>query len=938
MSDLNRQKRTASHDEPSVAVDDRAKRVRTRAPADYEAISTPRPRLQYEDYSVGWICALPLEMAAAEAMLDEFHETLPGKHGDSNAYTLGSIASHNIAMACLPKGGMGNNNSATAATHMLRTFPSIVTKRLMVGIGGGAPDSMDIRLGDVIVGDQVVQHDFGKATPADFQHTAVPTKAPPAMLTAVSKLHALHARSHSRIPRIINDVLLRYPNMSNFQRPQTPDLLFEYSYKHDSALSTCQACDTARLVQRDDRPSLEPVVHYGKIASGNSVMRDGALRNHLGQKLQAICFEMEAAGLGESFPCLVIRGVCDYADSHKNKDWQRYAAIVAAAHAKELLLDMPNMPAGSSSGPSALPNASLDHDKDLRERREQLMGSLKFLEIESRHESIKEAHRATCKWFINSTYYRDWLDPEKLSHHLGFLWISGKPASGKSTIMKYTQAFTAKQLASTAMQSASSSKQWASNSDTAVISFFFNARGVALEQCTEGMYRSLLYQALTSFHDLKQVLDQFGQEGQYEELSMSWTLDMLRRLFQQMVVGLGKRRLICFIDALDECDDDQIQEMVDFFEELGELASQKHTRFLVCFSSRHYPHIELQRGGIRVTLEDELGHLQDVNQYISSKLQAGKSKIANQLRDIIIQKAAGVFLWVILVVEILNKELQHGRITSAKRLLNNLPPKLSDLFKDTLRRENSNLDDLLLCIQWVLYARRPLTCPELYFALHAGLTEDAMFPYEWDAEVDTMELMHRFVLSASKGLVEVTGYLGNVQFIHESVRDFLLKDNGIHELWPEHSAKFETFSHDCLWKCCLTYTRLSSASAWHFHGIVEQNPPFSFIMSDEAVEVGVALSAKYPFLQYATQNLLYHANARDPTAAAGSIYAGLDFVGWICLQNLFQPFAVLRVDALKPWVFEERRKHRIEGEPRPSTKQLAFEEECEPSPSTRSST
>lgn len=164
----SRQKRAASHGELLAAVDDRTKRARTQPPAVHEAVSTPRPRLQYEDYSVGWICALPLEMAAAEATLDEFHETLPGKHGDSNAYTLGSIALHNIVMACLPKGGMGNNNSATAATHMLRSFPSIATKRLMVGIGGSAPDSTDIRLGDIIVGDQVVQHDFGKATPARF--------------------------------------------------------------------------------------------------------------------------------------------------------------------------------------------------------------------------------------------------------------------------------------------------------------------------------------------------------------------------------------------------------------------------------------------------------------------------------------------------------------------------------------------------------------------------------------------------------------------------------------------------------------------------------------------------------------------------------------------------------------------------------------------------
>jgi hypothetical protein len=48
---------------------------------------------------------------------------------------------------------------------------------------------------------------------------------------------------------------------------------------------------------------------------------------------------MEAAGLMDSFPCLVIRGICNYADSRKNKRWREYAAAAAAAaaYAKEIL-------------------------------------------------------------------------------------------------------------------------------------------------------------------------------------------------------------------------------------------------------------------------------------------------------------------------------------------------------------------------------------------------------------------------------------------------------------------------------------------------------------------------------------------------------------------------------------------------------------------------
>jgi nucleoside phosphorylase len=80
-----------------------------------------------------------------------------------------------------------------------------------------------------------------------------------------------------------------------------------------------------------------PKVHYGLIASGNQTMKDGRTRTRLHRELNILCFETEAAGLMDNFPCLVIRGICNYSDSHKNKEWQGYAAATAAAYAKELL-------------------------------------------------------------------------------------------------------------------------------------------------------------------------------------------------------------------------------------------------------------------------------------------------------------------------------------------------------------------------------------------------------------------------------------------------------------------------------------------------------------------------------------------------------------------------------------------------------------------------
>jgi len=108
-----------------------------------------------------------------------------------------------------------------------------------------------------------------------------------------------------------------------------------------SQTSTCNECDHSKLVRRHIRKTNDPLIHYGAIASGNKVMRSGTQRDRIAQHLDVICFEMEAAGLMDILPCLPIRGICDYSDSHKNKGWQRYAAATAASYAKELLTVLP---------------------------------------------------------------------------------------------------------------------------------------------------------------------------------------------------------------------------------------------------------------------------------------------------------------------------------------------------------------------------------------------------------------------------------------------------------------------------------------------------------------------------------------------------------------------------------------------------------------------
>lgn len=300
-------------------------------------------KLSHDAYTVGWVCALPLEMAAATAMLDNMHQSLDMNPNDSNQYIFGNIGPHNIVIACLPSGQYGVNNAALVANNMRWSFPSIYI-RLMVGIGGGVPGKVDIRLGDVVVSNPtadspgVVQYDFGKAVHNGlFERIGVLNKPPQSVLTAVSQLRASHERQPSQIPAILADMEIRNPYMWGYSyRSVDRDRLFQSTYEH-AAGDTCDSCDVSKLVERDPRGAASPKVHYGIIASGNQVMKNAQTRDRVAKDLGIICFEMEAAGLMDNFPCLVVRGICDYSDSHKAKRWQRYAAATAAAYAKELL-------------------------------------------------------------------------------------------------------------------------------------------------------------------------------------------------------------------------------------------------------------------------------------------------------------------------------------------------------------------------------------------------------------------------------------------------------------------------------------------------------------------------------------------------------------------------------------------------------------------------
>ncbi|KAB5515652.1 hypothetical protein GE09DRAFT_1045767 [Coniochaeta sp. 2T2.1] len=313
-------------------------------------------KLRRDDYTVGWICPLEVEQTAALAMLDEEHDRLPQPATDHNVYTLGRIAGHNVVIAGLYQ--PGNNPAATVVTQMRTTFPNLKFG-LLVGIGGGVPVRTDtgmIRLGHVVVSKPAgghsgaVQYDHGKAKAGRFERTGALAPPPAVLLGAAQDLAAKRARAREdplgeNIKRI--DTSIR--TLRRYKYPgAAEDRLHRPGYEHRQPVVPCDECGCDPL-QRIVRPTDdegdegdEPyiAVHRGTIASGELVVKDALLRDRLAEE-GLLCFEMEAAGALADFPCIVIRGISDYCDSHKNDQWHGYAAAAAAAYARQLFFHMP---------------------------------------------------------------------------------------------------------------------------------------------------------------------------------------------------------------------------------------------------------------------------------------------------------------------------------------------------------------------------------------------------------------------------------------------------------------------------------------------------------------------------------------------------------------------------------------------------------------------
>ncbi|KAB8339216.1 hypothetical protein FH972_022150 [Carpinus fangiana] len=568
-------------------------------------------------------------------------------------------------------------SAAVVATQLQFSFPSIRIG-IMVGIGGGVPSKQhDIRLGDVVVSQPtgtfggVFQYDSGKTMQeAKFQLTGQLNQPPPVLLNAVAKLRADHILNGHKLELFMAESATKYPML--YRRPEVEDdKLYEADYDHPDDEPTCGLCDSSRILARDLRPHRAPMIHYGLIASGNQVMRHGRTRDEWGKKWNVLCFEMEAAGLMSNFPCLIVRGICDYADSHKHKRWQAYAAVAAAAYMRELL--------------EIIPAYQVTETEHLTKRIEEhtwkkLLTRISDYDKEKAHCRLRKGRlQHTTDWILKHPHLKKWLEtPSSPS-----IWCSGgtEPKTLQATYLFRT---IVQQLLDFMM----SIEQECPEKVKDKVQYFFNPAGPEPDQEDMIHIFSILYEVVPRAIYVVDGLDEMDLEG------ASTTLSTFHDLSQTVV----EQKI--FIACRDEIGMN-IRPSFAFRIHVSSLETQEDIRL--------YIKTQVYRRMQQRILTENLDVLEQVKHRLS-------------------EEARGMFLWVKLQIEALWLDCFCDEdILSA---LASLPSDLTATYGRCVARIPAATHDIAIkTLRWLAYAYRPLRVPELQEAVSFSLSDT-----EWDSQ------------------------------------------------------------------------------------------------------------------------------------------------------------------------------------------------------------
>ncbi|KAJ0420814.1 hypothetical protein BJY00DRAFT_283615 [Aspergillus carlsbadensis] len=767
-------------------------------------------QLENTAYTIGWIAALPHERAAAEAMLDAKHAAPQHKHPtDDNIYTLGSIkgqngaGEHNIVIASLPAGHYGITPAAMAAAHMLSSFPAIKFG-LMVGIGGGIPDvnsdgggsgEQDIRLGDVVVSQPagvyggVRQYDLGKATVDGFVETGSLNCPPRVLLNAVSALQGKHEIMESEIPTFLADMREKYPLMA---RPrQGPgyvyqgvenDRLFRADYRHEQG-NDCRACKAEKKIAREERYTHDPYIFYGTIASGNKVIKNPKERDLL-LRMGCLCVETEAAGLMNDFPCLVIRGICDYCDSHKNDRWQKYAAATAAAYAKELLnmmdvTDVRTTPEARMimSELRDLKSATNEIASDLKQlnqsqQRKALYKWLTPLNSSARHGDYQRARAEdTGQWMLRHAVFQDW-SSDVDSGAMQVLCCFGDPGVGKTIL--------------TSIVIDHLSSRISTDPHSGLAYMYCDYRDPAHRKA-ENILGVIIKQLLERLPEIPDAISRIYNRCRQDSRGVS--LEDARTMCDAAIAQFGTV-YIC-LDALDELAQGPLRDLMGCMQGGSALrlylTSRTHAQEVVgeYFENKRTIVVEAQEEDIRRFIVREIGGPNDVAP------NAMDEKLRADITAGVVSSARGMFLLPVLQIRAI---LQAVTKRDREECLKSLPQDLGEAFTGTLSRIEQQANPLAelakKVISWVHFGLQTFTVKMLktFLAIRDG---DTSFDPRGEPDVEPL-------LACCHGLIIVGDGASTIRLVHYSLQEFFLRQEALFGLT-------ERQWHSSLAATCLTF-------------------------------------------------------------------------------------------------------------------------------------
>ncbi|KAK8115574.1 hypothetical protein PG984_012076 [Apiospora sp. TS-2023a] len=748
----------------------------------------PKQQLANEAYTVGWICAISTEYVAARVFLDDEHESPEhtAQH-DNNSYTLGSMGKHNVVIAVLPDGEYGTASAATVARDMLHSFPN-VRIGLMVGIGGGAPnETNDIRLGDIAVSAPrdgrggVFQYDYGKTVQDQtFRETGFLAQPPTVLRTAVSAIKAHYESDGHQIQEAINTVLQTKRKLQKkYRQPDvSTDRLFRTDVKHpvdnDASCVTSCGADASAWVLRQARDEYDdnPMVHYGLIASANQLMKDAVVRDKLAREKNVLCFEMEAAGLMNHFPCLVIRGICDYADTHKNKEWQGYAAMTAAAYAKDILNQI-------------APN-KVEAEKRLSEKLAAINESLRVVYTETLHiregvnglesdgrlhkirawlsppdpstnfnKAREQHHQGTGQWLLESDQYKKWKTQRN-----SFLWLNGISGCGK-TILSSSVVADLEQGAT--LQS--------------LVYFYFDFNDVK-KQSVENAIRSLVTQLYYKREDLRIEVNSLYSSHDYGGRQLGSAL--LFKLFQNMVHQAGEVWIV--LDALDEChgwDDGSKNGLLSWIQSLRDASLNIH--ILTTSQPRQDIQSRIERWAcVEIITLDNDRIWGDINSYIKARTkQMGRwenlPKVRKEIEDTLVAKADGMFRWVSCQFNTLENCFDWP---SVRRELVALPHDLETTYLRILQRiPTKHLDYTKRLLQFMTYSERPLRLEEAVDVIAVNPSSQPHFNpvNRMPVHEEVVRYCSSLAILVRREKIDGTS-ITEIQLAHSSVQKYLMSD------------------------------------------------------------------------------------------------------------------------------------------------------------------